>query len=34
MRDNLPKTPLKVENLIVNLDNSDNPGTHWVAIKK
>ena len=34
MRDNLPKTSLKVENLIVNLDSNDNPGTHWVAIKK
>ena len=34
MRENFPKTSLKVENLIVNLDSNDNPGTHWVAIKK
>lgn len=34
MKDNLPPNPLKNENAIVNLDNSDGYGTHWVAYKK
>ena len=35
MRNTLPKTgPFKNETAIVNLDNEQNPGTHWVAYKK
>ena len=34
MRDNLPKKPWKNESLIVNLDNSNGEGTHWVCFKK
>lgn len=34
MRDKLPKKPKKVECAIVNLDSSDNEGTHWVAYVK
>ena len=35
MRNALPKRgPLKRESAIVNLDNKEGPGTHWVAYKK
>lgn len=34
MRDTLPRRPNKNESAIVNLDISDNPGTHWVAYIK
>lgn len=34
MRDNLPIKPYKNECGIINLDNSNGPGTHWVAYKK
>lgn len=34
MRDNLPKSPKKVECGIINLDSSKNNGTHWVAYVK
>lgn len=34
MRDQLPASPLKKECGIINLDSSDNPGTHWVAYAK
>lgn len=35
MRNDLPKNgPLKSETAIVNLDDQDGPGTHWVAYKK
>lgn len=34
MRDQLPKTPFFKECGIINLDNSKNPGTHWVAYAK
>ena len=35
MRNDLPKSgPLKNESAIVNLDDKDGPGTHWVAYKK
>lgn len=34
MRDNLPKSPRQIECGIVNLDNSNNSGTHWVAYVK
>lgn len=34
MKDNLPAKPLKKECAVVNLDNSDGPGTHWVAYFK
>lgn len=35
MRDTLPKSgPRKYECGIVNLDTSENSGTHWVAYKK
>lgn len=34
MRDQLPKKPMKNECAIVNLDDSDGPGTHWVAYCK
>lgn len=34
MRDKLPKFPKLVECAIVNLDNSNNEGTHWVAYVK
>lgn len=34
MRDGLPKNPKKVECAIVNLDSSENNGTHWVAYVK
>lgn len=34
MRDNLPLKPKPIECSIVNLDSSNNPGTHWVAFVK
>lgn len=34
MRDTLPSKPRKNECAILNLDSSDNPGTHWVAYIK
>lgn len=34
MRDQLPKKPRTNECGIVNLDNSNNSGTHWVAYAK
>ena len=35
MRNELPKGgPLKYESAIVNLDDKDGPGTHWVAYEK
>jgi len=35
MRDSLPKThPRKYECGVINLDSSNNLGTHWVAYKK
>jgi hypothetical protein len=34
MKDLLPKKIWKNETGIVNLDNSDGPGTHWVCYKK
>lgn len=35
MRNNLPQTkPLKHECGIINLDDKNGPGTHWVAYRK
>lgn len=34
MRDNMPLRPRKNECGIINLDQSDGIGTHWVAYKK
>lgn len=35
MRNALPvRGPLKFESGIINLDDKDGPGTHWVAYKK
>lgn len=35
MRNDLPKSgAVNVESAIVNLDDKDGPGTHWVAYKK
>lgn len=34
MRNALPKKPKVNESAIVNLDNKENPGTHWVAYIK
>lgn len=34
MRNKLPKRPLKNESAIINLDNFDGSGTHWVAFRK
>lgn len=34
MRDNLPKRPWIVEQGIVNLDSTNNTGTHWTAYSK
>ena len=31
MRDQLPTKPMKIETGIINLDNSNGDGTHWVA---
>ena len=34
MKDALPRRIMRNETGIVNLDNSDGPGTHWVCYKK
>lgn len=34
MRNELPKHPLHKECGIINLDSSENPGSHWVAYAK
>lgn len=34
MRDKLPKTPHSKESGIINLDNDEGEGTHWVAYYK
>lgn len=34
MRDNLPKRAYARESAIINLDDYDGPGTHWVAYWK
>lgn len=34
MKDDLPKHVKKIERGIVNLDNSNGRGTHWIAYKK
>lgn len=34
MRDTLPRTPKTNECAVVNLDSSDNAGTHWVCYVK
>lgn len=34
MKNELPARPLKNEMAIVNLDNSDGSGTHWVCYSK
>ena len=34
MIDSLPSKPLFRERIIINLDSSENEGTHWVAVKK
>lgn len=34
MKDNLPKKIWKNENAIINLDDSNGNGTHWVCYKK
>lgn len=34
MRDELPKKPRKNESAVVNMDDSEGPGTHWVAYVK
>ena len=34
MRDRLPTKPHRNESGFVNLDNSENAGTHWVAYAK
>lgn len=34
MRDELPRKPRKTECGIINLDSSNNKGTHWVAYAK
>lgn len=35
MRNDLPnRRPWKYESAIINLDDKDGPGTHWVAYKK
>lgn len=33
-RQNLPVRPFKYEALVLNLDDIDSPGTHWVALRK
>lgn len=33
-KDKLPSSSWEKEALIVNLDNDDGPGTHWVALRK
>lgn len=34
MRNNLPECVKKYETGIINLDDKDGPGTHWVAYRK
>ena len=34
MRNNLPIKPWKIESAIINLDDKEGNGTHWVAYKK
>lgn len=34
MRNNLPGRPWRNEAGIINLDDAENPGTHWVAYRK
>lgn len=34
MKDALPSSPWFNERIIVNLDNTSNRGTHWVAVRK
>lgn len=34
MRNRLPTRPWKREAVIINLDNSSGPGTHWVCFRK
>lgn len=34
MRNTLPKSPYINESGIINLDNAEGPGTHWVAYAK
>jgi hypothetical protein len=34
MKDQLPNKIQKNESMIINLDNSSGPGTHWVCSKK
>lgn len=34
MRDELPQRPYKKECGVINLDSSENSGTHWVAYAK
>lgn len=34
MRDGLPKQPRAIESAVVNVDDTANEGTHWVAFKK
>lgn len=34
MKNTLPPYPHKNESAIINLDSSENSGTHWVAYKK
>lgn len=34
MRNNLPRKPYKNECAVINLDDIDGPGTHWVAYRK
>lgn len=34
MRNNLPKNVLQNECAVINLDNADGPGTHWVTYCK
>lgn len=34
MRDTLPSKPRKIECAVLNLDTSNNSGTHWVAYAK
>jgi hypothetical protein len=32
MRDNLPRSPTDDESMIINIDDSTGPGTHWVCL--
>lgn len=34
MRNAMPKEPRRIESGIINLDDKNGPGTHWVAYKK